>query len=67
VGEDCLAKSTPGDVPVQTRATSTVAGRGLVADLLEGLLDRLEVIALKLDPSLLYGAARTAGVLEAGA
>jgi hypothetical protein len=44
-----------------------VAGRGLVADLLEGLLDRLEVIALKLDPSLLYGAARTAGVLEAGA
>jgi hypothetical protein len=67
LGEDCLAQSTPGDVPVRTRATSTAAGLGLVADRLEGLLGRLEVIALKLDPPLLHRAARPAGVLEAGA
>ena len=64
--EDGLAQSTPGDVPVRTRATSTAAGLGLVADLLEGLLGRLEVIALKLDPPVLHRAPRTAGVLEAG-
>src|SRR5215469_2862838 len=60
-------QSTPGDVPVRTRATSNAAGLGLVADRLEGLLSRLEVIALKLDPPVLHRAARTASVLEAGA
>ena len=67
LGEDGLAQSTPGDVPVRTRAASTAAGLGLVADRLEGLPGRLEVIALKLDPPVLHRAARTAGVLEAGA